>query len=149
MGETLNTTIVPKQEVPMMLPRTLHLIKKALNYANGEYGPDHVIKGLMENRMQMWVVMDDELDVRLIVITQLAIFPAKRVCEIVLMAGHDVLPLTGSWVDEMDAEIEEWAILNGCSRLSAYVRPGVRRVLKDRGYRHLYDVIGKDLGVIH
>lgn len=80
--------------------------------------------------MQIWVVGRDSIV--MVVFTQVATYPAKRLLEIVWAGGNKVIPDS---LPILDATLERFAELQKCDEMLVLGRSGWERVLKSIGFR--------------
>src|SRR5215472_11753413 len=91
--------------------------------------------------LQIWGMMDDQI--RGIVVTQIVVYPAQKVFEILGAAGTGLL----EFFDEIEQVFEFIAADAGCSTIMARCRPGLERALRKKFVlKHavwLYRPVGK------
>ena len=103
--------------------RILPLVRTALAHGNGEYEELHILIALEEQKMQIWTMHDDSKLVG-IVVTEILIYPAKRVCYVVLIAGVKFR----QWLTFLP-DLEQWAREKECKDIRALGRFGFKRLL--------------------
>lgn len=106
--------------------------------------PEHVAFAVVQNRAELWWVLEDEVIVAFVV-TQFATDPFVQVplglfiWQAWAQPGHNVVELT-------DAFLSEYALANRCLYMDAYTaRPGLPRRLGKLGWRATMSVIRKEL----
>lgn len=114
-------------------------VQKWLNKAFGEYVLTDIYRMLENGEFHGWLVRKENEAVGLC-LTSITAFPQKRILQIVGLAGENVK----EWLHLLD-EIEDWARLNGCNRITGCGRIGWEKVLASKGFYRQYSVIGKDL----
>lgn len=113
------------------------MIGSALEYSDGKYDTDDIHELLEEKQMQLWVVVENKIIIACGV-TQIVIYPQKKVCLLVVVAGKDF----SRWSDKLNY-IEEWACDIGCTSFEAYCRPGWEKILKD--WEKIHTVMRKSI----
>jgi hypothetical protein len=111
----------------------LPLIESALEYGDGKYDTHSIYQKLKSREMQLWLSLNKGIEA--LCITQIQIYPQKKVCLLHVVAGRDM----NHWLQFLD-EIETWAKQQGCQSLEAYGRPGWKKVT---GWEQIHVVIRK------
>ena len=93
-------------------------LKRGLAHSYGELDLDDLYDGIADKRMQLWVA----------VVEDTGVIVAAMVTEIVNYP-----------------KIKDWAKSEGCSRVEGLARDGWVRVLKEYGFRKLYNLCGVDI----
>ena len=105
------------------------------------FTPEWTYSKAKSGDLQIWGMMDDAI--RGIIVTQIMVFPAQKVFEILGAAGVGLV----EFLDEMDQVFEFIAADAGCSTIMARCRPGLERLLRKRGVFKqavwLYRPVGK------
>lgn len=106
------------------------------------YTPEWTYKAAKNGDIQLWALSDGAI--RGIVATQILVFPAQKVFEIIGAAGIGLL----HFFDEMEKVFEYIAADAGCHTMMARCRPGFERLLrKKHALKYaswLYRPIGRD-----
>lgn len=109
-------------------------IDAALQYSKGTHEFSDIAAGILSNRYQLWAGEKSA------VVTEVIVNPRKKVLHYFLAGGDlDELKL-------MRPHIEEWAIKQGCTRVTLAGRPGwAKTFLKDEGYEPAWFILMKEL----
>ena len=110
-----------------------------------EMNIDDIYERLKNAEMQLWVIFDEENDLKSVVTTEVVNYPRKRTCRIVTLGGSGM----DNWVDKVLDTLENWAIENDCVAMETACRKGFIKKLDKYGYEHAYTILGKDLTTIH
>lgn len=97
----------------------------------GDWTPESLYRRALSGGVQVWSVGDNQR-ILMVLLTQIAIFPQRRVLEIFWAAGQ------GLFVDAqelIDATMDLFAKKENCSRIDVIGRDGWDRVLKERGFK--------------
>ena len=129
-------------DLPHVMPVVAGLIDDALtNHSANELSLPDIVQGLVEQRMQLWIAMDNNRVVQAVTVTQIATYPQKRRLRFLTLRGLDI----EKWVG-MLKNIEDWALAHGCVEIEAWVRPGLRKMLVEKqGFERQYEVVTKEL----
>ena len=90
------------------------------------YTPDWTYSAAKNGDLQLWGLSDGMI--RGIIVSQILVFPAQKVFEIIGAAGIGML----EFLDEMEKVFEYIAADAGCRTIMARVRPGMERVLRKK-----------------
>ena len=101
------------------------LIAKGLEYSDGKYETWDIFTLIESKQMQLWIITEGEKIIACGV-TQIVIYPQKKVCLIVLVSGKDF----DRW-EHFIKEIRDWARSINCQTIETYGRPGWKKKLKD------------------
>lgn len=91
-------------------------------------------------RFDCWTVGDSSA-VRGVVFTQVAIYPANNVLQVLLAFGVGMLDA----VEQLDAVISQYAVRRGCGAIEVAGRPGWGPALRGLGFRKVSTVLTKIL----
>lgn len=141
MGEVINTTDVPIEDVKWMWPLVEEYIQSALDKGLGQYDIVDVFNGLMDETMRLWVTYEQD-NVLGVAVTMVHAYPRKRVAHVLLMSGRGF----ELWSEQIKC-IESWAKQNGAELLTAHTRPGVAKEMQAYGFRNTHQVICKVLAL--
>lgn len=129
---------IPSERLDDVWDAAEELLYDALEGNNGEITTFDCYEGIKAKRLQLWLVYDGSI--RAAVVTELAIYPRKKVCR--------VLQLSGKGMDEwlhLTSVIEAWAKENGARGMELVGRKGWERHMKQHGYGFEYLVLSKEL----
>jgi len=108
-------------------------LEAALKYAGGTHTLEDVVEAVAEGKMQFWPAP------RGCAVTELIQFPRKKVLHVFLAGGEM------DQIIDMDSSAVEFARINGCTGMSIAGRKGWSKVLRHKGYKESYTVLGKDI----
>ncbi len=114
------------------------MINRAVERGDGNYFLEDVFSLLLENRAQLWVAVEEDETIHAAMVTQISVFPRKRILTVLYLAGKH----RKFWIHFMDS-IELWAKNQGCVGVEAYARVGLLKWLPE--WRRAYTVIRKDI----
>jgi hypothetical protein len=103
----------------------LALLCECPNYYD-YFTPEWTYSRAKNGNLQLWGLSDGEI--KGIIVTQILIFPAQKVFEVLAAAGIGLL----EYFDEMEEVFERIAESSGCQTIAARVRPGLERLLVKR-----------------
>ena len=133
--------LVAKELVPSVLELIGGEIEALTNVFHLDYGSYHeVVQDLYQARRQLWVLVDEDFQTEAWLVTKIRSMPTGSRLVYDMVGGRDI--------DHMLTflpNIEEWAKSYGVVESIAYARPGLRKKLKDFGFRHTCDVVFKSL----
>ena len=116
-------------------------LEKALEYGDGEFQIDDVLKFLLDRTMQLWVLYDISThDVVMAGCTEIVIHPNKKICRVVLMGGLSM----DLWQAQTPV-FEDWAREQGCTQMETLARKGLAKKLAELDYKQVYQVCRKDI----
>lgn len=90
------------------------------------FTPDWTYKAAKNGDLQLWALSDGAI--RGIIVSQIVVFPAQKVFEILGAAGIGLL----EFFDEMEKVFEYIAADAGCDTIMARVRPGIEKLLRKK-----------------
>lgn len=115
-------------------------ILKALAYNDDCFDLSDIYKAIENKEMQLWVGFNNFDKIHVVCVTQVCVFPKKRVLDIILTSGFD-LP---RWITHLE-DIENIAKEFKCSESRILGRDGWVKVLKPFGYEKTQVVLRKKL----
>lgn len=133
---------IPWMYVPQAWPMVEPLLQRAVDQQTWpEMLLEDVYSFLMARDMQLWAVIDRSTSMfKAAGVTQILVYPRKKVARLVLVAGEDM----DEWTNSLES-VEAWAIANGATFVDAFCRPGLAKKLKPHGFTSVYVVVEKDL----
>ena len=137
MGKTLKAQIVQPEDVAYIWEQVAPLLEKVKEHSEGEAEPDDFLEALTHGDMQLWIATEDN-GLHSIMVTQIAVYPQKKVLKIISMAGSDFPKLY-----EFNDMVESFATKTGCSSMELWGRKGWKKLLPD--WESNYIVFTKDL----
>jgi hypothetical protein len=112
--------------------RCVPWLDAAINKGWGTHTIEDVRQQVLDGTAQLWPAPRGAM------VTEVVTFPRRKVMNIFL-AGGDLDQLL-----EMETDATEWCKGWGATGVMLHGRKGWEKVLAERGYRHLYTVLGKD-----
>ena len=128
-------TRVPSEDVEFIWSQIKPLLKKALDET---YTIDDIYKGLIEDRMQLFISWNDE-KVESAVVTEIAQYPQSKVLRYFLAGGVNL----ENWLERIQKVIEKFAKKENCTHLEVAGRKGWVRKLK--GFRVKAYLLNKEI----
>ena len=125
--------------------RCSKFIEMGINHSQCELSTMDYYDRLVNQEMQLWVVYDEEKQIKCALTTEVIEYPRKKVCRIVSLGGRNL----DEWVERWLDILERWAEENDCDSIETYCRKGFIKKLEKFGYSNTYVVLGKELTTIH
>ena len=130
---------IPKDKVESAWPLVIEDIANALARSNGYALADHIRKWILEDKMQPWILWDqDNKTYYGTVVTEIIQRPLQRCLNIKIMTGKH----REKW-QHLIKHIEKFAWHNKCDLLELIARPGWKKVLKPFGYKESHILLEK------
>ena len=130
---------IPKNKVESAWPLVIEDIANALARSNGYALADHIRKWILEDKMQLWILWDqDNKTYYGTVVTEIIQRPLQRCLNIKIMTGKH----REKW-QHLIKHIEDFAWQNKCDLLELVARPGWKKVLKPFGYKESHILLEK------
>ena len=139
-GTNCKVVLIQPGDLELVWDEVVPLIEAALKHSEGEVIPEDLIKPIKIGKMQLWVAMFKG-SVIAAMITEIVVYPRKRVLRVITIAGKDGRGMS-KWYGFLPL-VEGFALSNNCSSLEAWTRKGMVKKLTD--WEHKYMVITKDL----
>tara|TARA_R100000664_G_scaffold21567_1_gene30911 strand:+ start:40 stop:465 length:426 start_codon:yes stop_codon:yes gene_type:complete len=140
----MKITGIPSNQIDEFWNVCEEYIILAADKGRQEMTVEDIYRFCKEAKMQLWVIFDEEINIRAAVTTEIVNYPAKKVCRIVTLGGEDL----NEWINHID-KIEDWAIYNDCKAMETFCRKGFIKKLENFGYEQTYSVVGKELSRKH
>ncbi len=128
-------TRVPSEDVEFIWSQIKPLLEKALDET---YTIDDIYKGLIEDRMQLFISWNDER-VESAVVTEIAQYPQSKVLRYFLAGGTNL----DNWLERIQKIIEKFAKQENCTHLEVAGRKGWVKKLK--GFRVKAYLLNKEI----
>tara|TARA_R110000851_G_scaffold192127_1_gene342655 strand:+ start:103 stop:531 length:429 start_codon:yes stop_codon:yes gene_type:complete len=125
--------------------RCSKFIEMGINHSQCELSTMDYYDRLVNQEMQLWVVYDEEKQIKCALTTEVIEYPRKKVCRIVSLGGRNL----DEWVERWLDILERWAEENDCDSIETYCRKGFIKKLEKFGYTNTYTVLGKELTTVH
>ena len=116
-------------------------IANALTRSNGYALSEHIKKWIIEEKMQLWILWDQEAEKEKyygVVVTEVIQRPLQRCLNIKIMIGRH----REKW-QHLIKHIEDFAWQQNCDLLELVARPGWKKVLKPFGYTESHVLLEK------
>jgi len=117
-------------------------IANALTRSNGYALSDHIKKWIKDQKMQLWILWDPEVEQQNkyygVVVTEVIQRPLQRCLNIKIMIGRH----REKW-QHLIKHIEDFAWQQNCDLLELVARPGWKKVLKPFGYTESHVLLEK------
>ena len=116
-------------------------IANALTRSNGYALSEHIKKWIIEEKMQLWILWDQEADKEKyygVVVTEVIQRPLQRCLNIKIMTGRH----REKW-QHLIKHIEDFAWQQNCDLLELVARPGWKKILKPFGYTESHVLLEK------
>ena len=138
-GTNCKVVLIQPGDLEVVWDEVVPLIEAALKHSEGEVIPEDLVKPIKTGKMQLWVALSDGVIAAMI--TEIVVYPRKRVLRVITIAGKDGHGMS-KWYGFLPL-VEGFALSNNCSSLEAWTRKGMAKKLTD--WEHKYMVITKDL----
>ena len=116
-------------------------IANALTRSNVYALSEHIRKWIIEEKMQLWILWDQEADKEKyygVVVTEVIQRPLQRCLNIKIMTGRH----REKW-QHLIKHIEDFAWQQNCDLLELVARPGWKKILKPFGYKESHVLLEK------
>lgn len=97
---------------------------------------ESIFDAVMCHRMQCWTT-GPKTAFTLVVFSQVVTYPAQIILQVGPIFGTGLMEA----LDLLDATLDRFAQVNGCSLIRSIVRPGFEKLLKDRGVKKSFVVL--------
>lgn len=115
-------------------------IKRALDHTSGEFTPEDIKRRCLNRDAQLWLVMR-EARIVAAAVTEIIVYPQRTHARVITLAGTS----GDEWTSLLDDTLTQWAKVQGCIALEAYVRKGYVQKLAQYGFKHKYSCIVKEI----
>ena len=129
--------IVQPEDIPYIWDQVAPLLDRVREHTEGELETDDYLGELSDGNMQLWIATENN-GLHSIMVTQIAVYPQKKVLKIISMAGSEF-----SRLYEFNDMVESFAIKTGCSGMELWGRKGWKKLLPD--WESNYIVFTKEL----
>ena len=133
----MKANIVQPEDIPYIWDQVAPLLDRVREHTEGELETDDYLGELSDGNMQLWIATENN-GLHSIMVTQIAVYPQKKVLNIISMAGSEF-----SRLYEFNDMVESFAIKTGCSGMELWGRKGWKKLLPD--WESNYIVYTKDL----
>ena len=133
----MKANIVQPEDIPYIWDQVAPLLDRVREHTEGELETDDYLGELSDGNMQLWIATENN-GLHSIRVTQIAVYPQKKVLKIISMAGSEF-----SRLYEFNDMVESFATKTGCSSMELWGRKGWKKLLPD--WKSNYIVFTKDL----
>lgn len=140
LGEVRQLLLVSPELLSQVWPHVEPLLLEAKETWGEYYTIESILLLLQAGRAQLWT-MNDRDEFILAMVTELLLFPKKKVLNILLIAGSEFREGLELFVDC----VEMWAWKQGVTKSTAVGRKGLLRLLKPYGYSERVVALEKDI----
>ena len=130
---------IPAEYVETVWSECAPLLRRAIEYANGEFDIDDVLGWLKNRDMQLWVAIDDKIVMACT--TEVLDYPKKRVLRAILVGGDGMR----DWIGDLDRALAEYAKQIGAKSIEAVGRKGWIRALGAHGWKENQVILSKEI----
>ncbi len=131
---------VPTRDLESAWPFVEEMLFKGIEKVIDEFNIQDLYKFIVEKKMQLWTARCEIGEVTACAVTEVQDYPQVKICRIVLLVGEDM----DTWLSLEDG-IATWAGSIGCTRMEAFCRSGLKKVLPDIGYKQTHIVMSKEI----
>ena len=125
---TFELFAVLPDELAATWPFIADRIERACAASGAEMSGVHVHQRIADGEMQCYVIVRGA-EIRAVVVTEVNVYPLKKMIRIVLMQGDGMR----DWIDTLRDCLQAWQMQIGADGIEAECRPGFARALKATG----------------
>ena len=129
----MQVSMVPNEYVDKVWPDIKDYLAGAAEYTYGRYTVEDIYDCLKEYEYTLWIAFNEE-GIKGAVVTNFIFYPKKKYLVMTFCGGKDF----EQWKEPIIKLLQHWAYDNGCDGLEAAARFGWSKVLKDCGYKPLW-----------
>lgn len=115
-------------------------VKRALDHTHGEMTHLDLAQMCLKRDAQLWLIYHNGRVVGAGT-TEIVLYPQKKVCRIITLAGTEF----DEWMGMAHDVVSLWAKEQGCQAMQALTRTGFVPKLKSIGYKNRYCICDKPL----
>lgn len=119
-------------------PIAQEYLKEAIEL-NGALDAEDVLELIQQERMQLWGIHDGDL--KAVMVTEVVIYPKKKILRVALIGGHDMY----LWSDVVVHTLEQFGKELGAVGIEGAGRRGWVKNLKPFGFREYATMMIKEL----
>jgi len=119
-------------------PNIIKMLDEVPHTWEKNFTKEFFLQAALHEKMQIWAIGDGSI--RLIIFTQIAVFPVARILEVIWAAGIGVLDTAGPVVD---GALEHFAVSQECSRIDIHGRGGWERILAPWGFKRTSVILSR------
>jgi len=137
----MEPVLIAKENVPSVLQVIGADVEKVVDtFTMGYCTYYQVVQDLYKTTRQLWVLPTEDMQIQGWLITKLQMLPVGRRLIFDLFGGQDI----DSLLTHLDT-VESWAEQHGVTETFGYVRPGLRKKLREHGFHHVCDIVIRPL----
>ena len=87
---TTYLTGIPSQEIDEIWDACLPFIELAAKKGQEEMSTKDIYNFCKDAKMQLWIVFDNNADIKAVVTTEIVNYPRKKVCRVVTLGGQEI-----------------------------------------------------------
>lgn len=122
-------TLVPFEHIDAVWERILPFLVPAVAVTRGRYTAYDVYLLLQQQRMHLWIAIDDANAIHGIEVTQIVDYPSKRALVSVFTGGNRLR----EWREPMMEILQRWGRENDCEVIEGFGRDGWIKMLEPYG----------------
>lgn len=130
----MHVSAVPTEHVISVWPKVRPHMEKAAVWTHGRYEVGDILDCLLEGERQLWIVFEDDGEIKGAVVTGFNVYPRKKYLDLTFIGGDDGF----SWKEPMLKMLQHWAYDTQCDGIESSGRAGWSRIFKDDGYKLLW-----------
>ena len=135
----IEQVLIPTDKVKQVWSIVVKDIADALARSNAYARAEHIKKDILDNKMQLWILLDSETkEYYGVCVTEIIQRPLQRCLNIKIMKGRH----RDKW-QHLIKHVEEFAWHNNCDLLELVARPGWKKILKQYGYKESHVLLEK------
>ena len=135
----IEQVLIPTDKVKQVWSIVVKDIADALARSNAYARAEHIKKDILDNKMQLWILLDSETkEYYGVCVTEIIQRPLQRCLNIKIMKGRH----RDKW-EHLIKHVEEFAWHNNCDLLELVARPGWKKILKQYGYKESHVLLEK------
>ena len=111
-------------------PRVRNVLEPAIAASGGRWRPEYVLAALSLGEQELWVIVDDDGEVRGAAVTQAMNYPEKKMLAIHYLGGEGF----DEWFNELSDSLTDYARRTGCDAIECNARAGFWKWFKNDGF---------------
>ena len=141
-GSLYKVVHIPKENINTVYPMIKDELEDICMKARNGYIADDYKETLNSNDMQLWIIWDNELNIKKgFVITEIIERPRLKFCSVLIMTGSN----RKRWEYAVMETLEDFAKKNNCKKGMSLARKGWAKIYKQHGYKETHILLEKEL----
>ena len=133
--------LIPPDNVRHIFPEIELYLDRLVPTTNGRYSKVDILHDMLTARESLWVIVaEDDKTIIGIILTEITIYPRKRMLSIQYAAGDQL----DEWMEEALRTLENWAVDNDCTGMEITGRRGWVKKLKLHKWEEEFVVVKKE-----